>query len=199
MDQNTSSYNKIADRWDEIRRSKPVDPILVSFADRLPVHASVLDIGCGSGYPIDVFLAGKGFRVTGIDPSEKMLEKAISLKLEKATYSLTDLFGFQPEETYDAVVAFDSIFHIPFERQKDIYPRVSSFLKQNGLFLFTHGKRGGTVCGRMFGEPFSYSALDIEELKTGLNDSGLEIEAFHEDYRDRITGTRDHLVLARKR
>ena len=199
MDLNTSSYNKIADRWDEIRKTKPIDPCIVAFADRLPVNAGILDVGCGSGYPIDVYLTGKGFRVTGIDPSENMLDKAISLKLDGAAFYCTDLFGFETNETFDAVIAFDSIFHIPFDRQKDIYPKISALLKPNGLFLFTHGKESGTVHGTMFGEPFSYGALDKEILKCELNDAGFDIAAFHEDYRDPVTGTRDVLIVARKR
>ena len=199
MEQNISSYNKIADWWDETRRIKPADPCIVSLADRLPVNASVLDIGCGSGSPIDVFLAGRQFRVTGIDPSEKMLEKAISLNLGMARFYCTDLFGFETGETFDAVIAFDSIFHIPFDLQKYIYPKVSTFLKQNGFFLFTHGKKSGTVHGTMHGEPFSYSALDQQILKNELNSSGFDIVEFHEDYQDPVTGTRDVLVLAKKR
>lgn len=199
LDNNTASYDKIADRWDEIRRKKPIDPCIVALARRLPVNASILDVGCGTGYPIDVFLADKGFCITGIDPSENMLHKAISLKLPGAAFHCTDLFGFEPNETYDAVIAFDSIFHIPFDRQKDIYPKISALLKPKGLFLFTHGKRSGAVHGTMFGESFSYGALDTEILKHALTDSGLDIVAFHEDYQDPITGSRDVLIVARKR
>ena len=199
MEQNTISYNKISDWWDENRRTKPIDPCIVSFADRLLANASVLDIGCGSGFPIDVFLANRQFQVTGIDPSEKMIEKAISLKLEKACYYCTDLFEFETNETYDAVIAFDSLFHIPFALQKKIYPKVSTLLKPNGLFFFTHGKKSGTVNGTMNGEPFSYSALDKEMVEEELNNSGFDIVEFYEDYQDTITGTRDILVLAKKR
>ena len=199
MEQNISSYNKIADWWDETRRAKPIDPCIVMLADKLPVNASVLDIGCGSGSPIDVFLVSKQFRVTGIDPSEKMLKKAISLRLGMACYYCTDLFGFETSESYDAVIAFDSLFHIPFDLQKNIYPTVSTFLNRNGLFLFTHGKKSGTVHGMMHGESFSYSALDKEMLKNELNNSGFDIVEFHEDYQDPITGTRDVLILAKKR
>ena len=199
MDNNTRSYNRIADLWDGIRKAKPVDPCVVSFADRLPANANILDIGCGSGYPIDYYLAGRGFCVTGIDPSGKMIEKAFSLKLERACFYRVDLFGFETDEVFDAVVAFDSIFHIPFEEQKKIYPKISALLKKNGLFLFTHGAKSENAFGTMFGEPFSYGALDIKTLKNELFNCGFEIVEFFEDYNDDVTGTRDLLALVRKK
>lgn len=163
------------------------------------MYANVLDIGCGTGYPIDVYLTGRNDRVTGIDPSVRMLEKAISLKLEKARFYCTDLFSFETAETFDAAIAFDSIFHIPLTMQHAIYPKVSWLLKPNGIFLFTHGIKSGTVHGSMFGEPFSYSALDKEALLKALDNSQFDIVEFHENYQAPITGTRDVLILAKKR
>jgi 2-polyprenyl-3-methyl-5-hydroxy-6-metoxy-1,4-benzoquinol methylase len=35
--------------------------------------SAILDVGCGGGIPIAKYLVEKGFRVTGIDSSEKMI------------------------------------------------------------------------------------------------------------------------------
>ena len=198
MEQNASSYNIIADRWDEIRRTKPVDSCVVEFAALLPAGAKVLDIGCGTGYPIDEYLSSMGFSVTGVDPAEKMLEKAVGLKLPRTRFVHTDLLGFFSEEKFDAAIAFDSIFHIPLERQRDIYPKVAGLLKNGAYFLFTHGKTTGFVQGTMFGEPFFYSALGGDTVKECLSEAGFEIIRFEEDYSDSITGTRDLIVLAKR-
>ena len=198
MEQNASSYNVIADRWDEIRRTKPVDPCVVEFAALLPAGAKVLDIGCGTGYPIDEYLSSLGFSVTGIDPAEKMLEKAVGLRLPLARFVHTDLFGFVTKEKFDAAIAFDSIFHIPLERQREICPKVAGLLKDGAYFLFTHGKTTGSVQGTMFGEPFFYSALDGKTLKSCLSEAGFEIVRFVENYSDPVTGKRDLIVLAKR-
>ena len=196
---NTVSYNRIADRWEELRHSKPVDPIITEFARMLPAGAGVLDIGCGTGYPIAAYLASCGFAVTGIDPAEKMLEKAIAQKLPGARFFHADLFSFETDDMFDAALALDSIFHIPQARQREIYPKVSKLLKPGALFLFTHGRSAGEVHGSMFGEPFSYAALDIDSLGGCLADAGFMIVRETENYSDPITGTRDLIVLAKKK
>ena len=165
----------------------------------LPPRASVLDIGCGSGFPIDSFFAGRGFSVTGIDPADEMIGLALRLRLENASFFRCGLFEFEPAAPFDAVVAFDSLFHIEPDRQAAIYPKVSAWLKPGGLFLFTHGKKEGSVTGTMFGEPFRYSALSEDSLRACLDGAGLEPVRFIENYEAPVTGQRDLLVLARKR
>jgi 2-polyprenyl-3-methyl-5-hydroxy-6-metoxy-1,4-benzoquinol methylase len=46
---------------------------LERFSARLDTAAAMLDIGYGSGQPIASFLAGQGYRVTGIDGSPEMV------------------------------------------------------------------------------------------------------------------------------
>ena len=195
---NTKSYDKIADQWDKVRRMRPVDPIVVRFAGMLQKAAHILDIGCGTGYPIDQFLCENGFSVTGIDPSENMLKKAIQLSLPNSEFIKTDLFSFETDQTFDAVIAFDSIFHIDLQDQRCIYPKVSSLLKPGGLFLFTHGRETGTVSGTMFGEEFVYGALDEEEVRNILKSENLGIVEIQKDYKDPVTGTRDLIVICKK-
>ena len=43
------------------------------FAALLDPGATVLDLGCGSGQPIAVYLARRGHHVTGIDSSPEMI------------------------------------------------------------------------------------------------------------------------------
>lgn len=195
---NVRSYDRIAEEWDRYRRGKPVDPAVVSLADRLPEGAEVLDVGCGTGIPIDRYLAGRGYLVTGIDPSGNMLEKAASLALPGAVFLRSDLDGFRTEKTFDAAVAFDSLFHVPAEAQRAIYPKIASLLKPGGLFLFTHGKKAGEAKGTMFGEKFFYAALDRDDLVGCLEKAGLGIVELYEDYSDPVTGERDLLVLAKR-
>ena len=52
---NADSYDRIAADWAQKRDSKPVDDCVREFAARLPSGGYVLDIGCGTGAPIDVF------------------------------------------------------------------------------------------------------------------------------------------------
>ncbi len=49
---------------------------LQSFTGHLKAGASILDLGCGNGKPIAEFLLKQGYKVTAVDASVEMLEKA---------------------------------------------------------------------------------------------------------------------------
>lgn len=80
---NKDSYNQIAKKWDIFRKSKEVDNCIINFSKLLPSEAKILDIGCGSGYPIDYYLINKNFRVIGIDISKNMIKIAKKIKIER--------------------------------------------------------------------------------------------------------------------
>lgn len=191
-------YDEICPQWDEYRKKTSVNKCIADFSRRLKPNSSILDVGCGTGYPIDFFLSERGFRITGIDSSAKMIEKAASLKLKNTEFHVTDLFGFRTEEKFDAIIAFDCLWHICHDNQKYIYGTIASLIKKGGYFIFTHGKKDGEIYGEMMGQTFYYSALDAEEVKKILISEGFEIISFTENYKERTTGDRELLVEARK-
>ena len=56
----------------------------MDFSDKIIPEGDILDIGCGTGYPLTHYLIEKKFKVTGIDASEKMIEIAQSYELPDA-------------------------------------------------------------------------------------------------------------------
>ena len=191
-------YDEICPQWDEYRKKTSVNKCIADFSRRLKPNSSILDVGCGTGYPIDFFLSERGFRITGIDSSAKMIEKVASLKLKNTEYHVAELFGFRTEEKFDAIIAFDCLWHICHDNQKYIYGTIASLIKKGGYFIFTHGKKDGEIYGEMMGQTFYYSALDAEEVKKILISEGFEIISFTENYKERTTGDRELLVEARK-
>jgi len=198
MNTNRKAYNKVAKEWHKSRRSKQIDQCIVDFSAMLKPQSKILDIGCGTGFPIDKYLCEKGFSVTGIDISENMLEIAKSQNLENANFQLCDFFEFEPLEKYDAIIAFDSLFHLPKEKQAEIYNRLSMWSNQEAYILFTHGKRNSEVSGNMFNENFYYSSLDTKEVHELLLLNGFEIVQSTENYKDEVSGERDLLIIAKK-
>lgn len=195
--QNKESYNKIADQWNESRNALPLNPCVMDFVARIKPAGNVLDIGCGTGYPITKYLSEQGFMVTGIDISQNMLKRAVDQKLANTKLYLCDFFHFEPTERYDGIIAFDTFFHFPQEKQAEIYQRVSGWLNKGAYFLFTHGKSESEITDSMFGEPFYYSALHTQTVHKLLLDSGFSIEVSIEDHVESHS-TRDLLILARK-
>ena len=169
------SYDKICEQWCDFRKNTKINRCVAEFSELLRPGSKVLDAGCGTGYPISAYLVEKGFAVTGIDISERMIEKARRLGLKSASFLVRDLLDFHPPEKYDAVIAFDSLWHVSHDRQKEIYAVVSSLMNIGGYFLFTHGDKDGSIVGEMFGERFYHSALDVEEVHALLAACGFSV------------------------
>lgn len=193
------SYNRICKEWCEFRKSTPVNRCIADFADGLKPDSKVLDIGCGSGYPISSYLSRRGFDVTGIDISERMIEQARQLGLPNTFFLMEDILDFKPGKRYDAAIAFDSLWHVRHEMQERIYRIVSSLLVPGGLFLFTHGKKDGEIISEMWGEQFYHSALDVEKVHELLRLYGFDILSSIEDYSEETTGDRELLIIAQKK
>lgn len=193
------SYNNICDQWSDFRKSTVINKCIVDFANNLKPHARVLDIGCGSGYPVSSYLSEHGFQVTGIDISERMINKAKLLRLTHAAFFVEDILHFKSEQTFDAIIAFDSLWHIKHDRQESLYHILSSLLTPGGLLLFTHGKRNGEIISAMWGEDFYHSALDVETVHELLKQNGFTLVSSIEDYAEETTGDRELLIIARKK
>ncbi len=195
---NAASYDRVCEQWHSFRRSGGINPCVERFAAYLTAPCRILDVGCGTGYPIAAFFAARGFSVVGIDISAGMLEKARALQLPNAVFYQSDLLDFSPEEQYGAVIAFDSVWHIGYGDQKAVYARFSALLRPGGYLLFTHGKRDGETVGQMYGQAFYYSALSGDGVRRQLAENGFEVVEWAEDLREEITGDRELLVVARK-
>ena len=197
-EKNAISYDKICGKWTLEQNKTQINNCIVELAKYLKKNVKVLDIGCGSGYPIDQDLVEKGFHVTGVDISGNMIERAKSLNLRHAEFIHRDFFEFTSEEKFDGIIAFDSLWHMGKDRQREIYTRISGFAEQGAYLLFTHGSRDHQTEGKMFGEKFYYAAIDRAEVHALLESNGFTIVSTIENYAEQTTGERDLLVIARK-
>src|SRR5687768_7152863 len=79
---------------------------LEDLVSRLAEGSAVLDLGCGSGQPIDAFLIARGLRVTGIDIAGVQISLA-QATLPDGTFINADMseVAFRPD-SFDAVVSF---------------------------------------------------------------------------------------------
>lgn len=69
-------YDRFADRYDQNRDLFDMTAIIGAFEQRLPPGGRLLDLGCGAGEPLARHFASRGWSVTGVDLSQRMLELA---------------------------------------------------------------------------------------------------------------------------
>lgn len=140
------------------------------YSDQFPKGSLVLDIGCGAGRDA-FYLSSKGFSITGIDFSEKLIEIA-KKKVPNGKFFVMDFENLSfPENSFDGVWASASLLHIPKERLLETLKRISLVLKKNGLFFslfrvgegekLTKEKRGDAVLERFYAY---YKPEEIEAL-----------------------------------
>ena len=133
-----SGYDDIAEVYDQQRRFWSNRKELEDFAGRMPKGGNILDVGCGSGYVAE-FLTTRGFTVTGIDVSRKMLDLA-ERKAPTATFLKMDMrrMDFTPG-SFDGVVCLYSIIHVPRGSHRRILSSFRELLKPDGLLLICTG------------------------------------------------------------
>lgn len=104
---------------------------------RLPPSAKILELGCGAGVPVTKTLVERGYNIVANDISEKQIELA-KQHVPGPRYILGDMTQLDLEKgSFDAAIAFYTIFHIPRKQHQALFENVHSFLKPGGLFLAT--------------------------------------------------------------
>ncbi len=175
-----TGYDRVAERY--LATKDPEDPLVLSaleeVARELPPGAPVLDLGCGAGVPATRWLAERGFDVTGVDLSEGQLDLARRL-VPGATFLKADMTELDFDTgTFDAVVAFHSIIHVPREEHPALLAKVQHWLRPGGLFLATLtltdfvGEDGDW---EGWGAPMRWSHYDADTNVAMLRGAGLDV------------------------
>jgi SAM-dependent methyltransferase len=121
---------------------------------------SALDVGCGSGGRIISKLEDHGFSVTGIDASEKMIELA-KANHPSAQFFVADICDWDTDRKFDLIVAWDSIFHLPFSMHNHVITKLCGMLKSQGILAYTFGDGYGSHESDWQMDKFHYSTIGI--------------------------------------
>jgi SAM-dependent methyltransferase len=161
--------------------------------------ARVLDLGCGNGVPVARELV-KRCTVTGVDLSPVQIERARAL-VPGARFVCADMTAveFAPG-SFDAVVAFYSVFNVPLADQPALFARVAGWLAPGGRFLAMVGKQPWTGVEKDWrgvpGVRMYYSQADVATYRRWFAEAGLTIEAEGSEPRD---GNPGYAVLIARR
>ena len=200
-----SGYDRIAEQY--LATKDAEDPLVLAALEQmsrgLEPDAPVLDLGCGAGVPATLWLARRGFDVTGVDLSEKQLELARRL-VPGATFVKADMTELDFEAgSFAAAVAFHSIIHVPKEEHQALLESIHGWLRGGGHFLATMTMTeidGEDPDWEGWGTPMRWSHHDEETNRRMLEKAGFEI-LYAEPRTGKGTGDAEETwlwVLARK-
>jgi SAM-dependent methyltransferase len=175
-----SGYDAIADRYAEaIRAGRGPETYFRGFLARIlepiPVGGSVLDLGCGAGL-VTADLTTRA-RVVGVDISAGQLELA-RRNAPAARFVRADMvdLAFVPS-SFDAIVAFWTLIHVPREVHASLLARIHRWLKPGGLFAGTLGSGDNPAehAPDFHGAPMYWSHFDGESNRRLLREAGFDI------------------------
>lgn len=150
-----------------------------AWARSLPPHASVLDLGCGSGFPITKVLVDEGLAVYGVDASPTLVS-AFRQQLPGVTVACESVEASAFfHRSFDAVLSWGLWFLLPVETQLDLLQRVATVLQPGGRLLFTAPAQAITWLDAMTGE--ESRSLGAEGYRRSLSAAGLSVLREYED------------------
>jgi SAM-dependent methyltransferase len=163
-------------RWDKKYATKKylfgreAIPFLQDHVDLLP-KGHVLDLAMGEGRN-SVYLATKGFQVTGVDISAEGLKKAETLAAGLGvtiTTVVADLESYEiPANSFDVIIC-------TYYLQRDLFPKIATALKPGGIALIETYTMDHIQYSPRFNKAF---LLEPNELLTML--PGLRIVRYQE-------------------
>lgn len=190
-------YNKAAENYSAERDVFKNQKYLDRLSELLIPGSTVLDVGCGAGIPVDKYLEEHGYKVVGIDISEKQIELA-RRNFPNQSFQIKDMSELKEGEFQtNAVVSFYAIFHTPREQHQKLFRKINSFLPEGGLILVTMGSSEWEGTEDDFhGAKMYWSHYGTDKNKEVIKQAGFEILF---DEVDEGGGERHLIILAKKK
>ncbi len=148
---------------------------LEKFTELLPSSGEILDAGCGVGTPVSQFLVKKGFKVTGVDISKKMIDLARENVPEATFYHRNILELDLPNESFDGIICVYTLWHIPRANHSHIIENFHRMLKDNGILVLNTGILESEGMSEFFGEPMLWSTNDPKNTLAFVKERGFNI------------------------
>lgn len=168
-------YKKHARAWTELRGNFLYEKAwLDHFLALIPQHSEILDLGCGSGKPIADYLIQHDHKITGVDSSDVMIEMA-QQHFPEQHWLQADMRTVEFEQKFNAILAWDSFFHLTPDDQRQMFRQFARFAQQGTVLMFSSGPSHGEAIGDLFGDALYHASLAPEEYRALLKQSGFKV------------------------
>lgn len=168
-------FDEIADWFDQNRgKTRAEIPYLQTLLKAAKPNPSVLDLGCGPGGPVAQFMAENNLKLTGIDGAPRMIELARA-HFPKMEWRLDDMRTLRLGRTFDAVIAWHSLFNLTRDEQRAMFDVFRAHTAPGGVLLFTAGFIDCEMDGQMNGHTLTHASLNPAEYNELLLARGFEV------------------------
>lgn len=176
------SYEEIV-QWFDAARTKTLmeSEYLNLIVKSISAGGAILDLGCGTGEPIAQFFIEKGFKITGVDGSKKMIALC-QQRFPNATWIVSDMRDINLHQQFDAIIAWHSFFHLDQATQRKMFSLFEKHLKPNGILVFTSGDEEGEIWSDNGGQMLYHASLSPKEYEKLLKENLFKI--LHHNVRD---------------
>lgn len=172
------TYNRVADEFFETRSrtlsEKPWLDRMIGVAPFAGRPRRLLDLGCGTGLPIASYLADRGFHITGVDGAPEMI-RLFRANLPGAEAIEADMRTLALGDPFDAILAWDSFFHLTREEQRLMFPIFRRHANPGAALMFTSGPAEGEVWGKAASAPIYHASLSPDEYQDLLAANQFEV------------------------
>lgn len=172
------TYDSIADQFDVLRHPDIGVGDLLALVQSFARPPAILDLGCGTGFPIAKALVGRAGRYLGIDHSQRMCA-LFRQRLPAAECrcgeldDLDDLAG-----PFDLIFSWGALCHLTPDRQRRAMLGAARLLGEDGLLAFTGGgEEAGSCQGRVGPLVVHHHSLGREGYITAAAEAGLALRS----------------------
>lgn len=149
------------------------------WAKTLPRASSVIDLGCGPGFPITVVLVEEGLQVFGVDAAPSFVA-AFQHNLPGTPIICESVLESRLfDRTFDAVLSIGLMFLLKAEEQHRLIRRFAEILVPGSRLLFTSTAKPAVWNDGMTG--VESISLGAEEYRKLLGASGISVVEEYED------------------
>src|SRR5664279_3652354 len=126
---------------------------------------------CGTNCPL---FYREGLDVTGADSSAALISICKD-RFPGMDWLVTDMRKLSLNRRFDAILAWDSFFHLCPEDQRGMFPIFRRNAAPKGALMFTGGSSLGEAIGAYKDEPLYHGSLDGLEYRSLLDENGFDV------------------------
>lgn len=173
------SLEFLAQRGNPVRSTQIGVKEVRKWARTLPRGSSVIDLGCGPGFPITMVLVEEGLQVFGVDAAPS-LAAAFRRNLPETPILCESVLGSKLfDRSFDAVLSIGLMFLLTAQEQLRLIQRFAEILVPGGRLLFTSSAKPAVWNDAMTG--LESISLGAEEYGKLLGAAGISVAEEYED------------------